>query len=178
MCVWESKKWSEILIFSKKSRNISPSLYSYLIEVVHLAQILCHRIVEPHGLSVNFFGVRQSLSALLNICNEASLGSFSIGLSPACLFQHNAGRWQKWLKHLQSSWHFWINILLLAYPAFYLYNPISQITNLPQGALQSACLTPSILRPSIRIRKKLFTWGLKVMLELPASAWQHCLCFI
>lgn len=39
----------------KKSRNVSP-LYSYLIEVVHFVQILCQRIVEPHGLSVNFFG--------------------------------------------------------------------------------------------------------------------------
>lgn len=40
----------------KKSRNVFPSLYSHLIEVVYLEQILCHRTVEPHGLSVNFFG--------------------------------------------------------------------------------------------------------------------------
>ncbi len=36
----------------------------------------------------------------------------------------------------------------------YLYSPISQITNLSQGALQPVQhVTPSILRPSIQIRK-------------------------
>lgn len=53
--------------------------------------IFCHRIVEPHGLGVNFFSrMRQSLSALLNICNETSRGPFfsfpSICLSLFCLF--------------------------------------------------------------------------------------------
>lgn len=82
VCVWESKKRSKIFIFAKKSKTVSASLYSYLIEVARFTQILCQRVVEPHGLSVNFFsGMRQSLSALLNICNETSLALFPIRLS-------------------------------------------------------------------------------------------------
>ena len=52
--------------------------------------------------------MRLSLSALLNIGNETSRGLFSVCLWFAS-FQHNAGRCQRSLEHLQSSRLLWIN---------------------------------------------------------------------
>lgn len=46
-------------------------------------------------------GMIQSLSALLNICNETSPGPFFF-LSVSLLLRHNGGQWQRWLEHLET----------------------------------------------------------------------------
>ena len=58
---------------NQNKRDLCPSLYLYV------TGILCQGAVEPCGLGFNFFRHdKQSLSALLNICNGTSLRFFSL----------------------------------------------------------------------------------------------------
>lgn len=141
-----------------------------------LCKSCAKELLNPMGWVLIFSGMRQSLSALLNICNETSLGSFSICLSLACLLKHNAGRWQRWLEHLQSSWRLWINILLLVYPA--VSNVSSQVMSIlfiqPNNTQQITKLFSGSFTIEVMLDRYKFTgW-----MALTASAKETHFCFM